>query len=212
MSTYSTAICAAGTTATLADYATQVSTGLCSAYTYKSNGVLSICIPDISTITQAMISASPSSGNTTSALSADNVLTSGVSLSIQAISDLQQTWPVLAASAGAGLILSYLWLFIIQYFGTIFVWLVLLAFNGILIGGSVWLYFYWKATQVTYGNTALTIDNWEVTASFSAFIAVSCIAGIFLLITIALIKKIQLAIQIIKEATHAVRAMPLIGN
>jgi hypothetical protein len=185
---------------------------MCSAYQYKSSAVLSVCVPDITTITQVMIDSSASAGNTTSSLNANSVLNAAVSIPTQTIADLRQTWPVLAISGVAALVLSFAWLFIIQWFGSIFVWIIILAFNAILISGSIWLYFYWKSTIVRFNNSSLTLDNWEVTAAFSIFIAVAIIAGLFLIITLALINKIRLAIQIIKEATQAVRAMPLIGK
>lgn len=210
--TYSNATCIGNITPTLVTYTSLIASGQCAAYTYKSGPVYSICIPDVTTITTAMIALSPSSGNSTSSSSANNILSTVVGSSAQIMSDLKQTWPVLAVSAGAGLVLSFMWLFVIQWFGTIFVWVVLLAFNAVFIGGAVWLYFYWQTAIGVANNSALSIDNYEVTAAFSAFIAVSVIGGIFLLVTIAMIKKIRLAIQILKEATSAVRAMPFIGN
>ena len=208
--TYTNATCLWSVTPTVLTYLTLVSEGKCSAYTYKSNPTYSICIPDPSTITTAMIALSPSSGNST--VDSNNVLSSVVGSSTQIMSDLQQTWPVLAVSAAVALVLSFIWLFVIQWFGTIFVWVLLFAFNVIFIAGSVWLYFYWQSAVGISHNSTLSIDNYEVTAAFAAFIAVSIISGIFLLVTIAMIKKISLAIQILKEATSAVKAMPLIGT
>lgn len=209
---YSNATCKPGVTPTSGTYTALISSGECAAYTYKSISIYSVCVPDVSTITNAMIALSPSSGNTTAALSASSLLNNAVASSAQIMSDLQKSWPVLAVSAGAGLFLSFCWLFMIQWFGSIFVWMALLAFNVAFIGGAIWLYFYWQGMIVTFNNSTLSVDNWEVTAAFSAFIAVAAIAGIFLLVTIAMIKKIRLAVQILKEAAQAVKAMPLIGN
>ena len=211
VTTYSNATCVKGITPTALTIASFISNGSCGAYRYKSNSAYSICVPDVSTITSSMIALSPSNGNTTSSLNPSNLLNSAVGSSVQIMSDLQQTWPVLAAAAGASLILSFLWLFIIQWFGTLFVWAILLVFNGVFISGSIWLYFYWKGVATIAVDSTLSIDNYEVTAAFAAFIVVAIIAGIFLLVTIAMIKKIALAVQILKEATYAVRAMPLIG-
>jgi hypothetical protein len=199
-------------TPTAGTYTSLIASGDCAAYSYESSAIYTVCVPNLGSISTAMINLGPSAGNSTSSLSLSNVLNNGVGSSAQIMSDLVQTWPVLAVSAGAALILSYLWLFIIQWFGTIFVWLVLIAFNGIFIGGAIWLYFYWQATVTNANNSTLSIDNWEVTAAFSGFIAVAILSGIFLLVTIALVKKIRLAVQILKEATSAVKAMPLIGN
>jgi hypothetical protein len=210
VATYASAICLAGVTATLSNYATLVSNYTCAAYNYTSSATLGVCIPDISTITSSMIAASASAGN--SSVSASNLMSAAVSTPIQLMADLSQTWPVLIGAAVGALILSFLWLFIIQWFGAVFVWITILAFNVVGIAGAIWLYFYWQSAITKAGSSALTTSNYEVTAAFSAFIAVSCLAGIFLIITIALLKKIQIAVEIIKEATKAVRAMPLIGK
>lgn len=209
---FSNATCKAGVTPTAGTYVSLIASGDCAAYTYESNPIYTVCVPNLGSITATMINSSPSAGNSTSSLSLSTILNNGVGSSAQIMSDLLQTWPVLAVSAGAALILSFLWLFIIQWFGTIFVWLALILFNGIFIGGAIWLYFYWQSAVTTANNSTLSIDNWEVTAAFSGFIAAAVISGIFLLVTIALVKKISLAVQILKEASKAVKAMPLIGN
>lgn len=212
VSTYQTTACIPGVTATLTTYAQLVLAGNCSAYNYQATPVLSVCVPDISAITNEMIKASASSNKTTADLSPSSVFNSAVSAPIQVVSDLQKTWPVLAVSAAGALIVAFLWLFLIQWFGSIFIWLVIAAFNVILIAASVWLYFYWQSMIVKANSSALGVENMEVTGAVIAFGIVAAIAFIFLLITLALLKKISLAIQIIKEATQAVRAMPLIGK
>nr|KAJ3422399.1 hypothetical protein HK105_008263 [Polyrhizophydium stewartii] len=213
--TYSTVICLytetpdASTPSTT--IASRIAAGKCSAYTYKSTPILNRCIP-VDAISATLISQSPSAGNTT--VSTNSMLSNGRSTAMQIITDLFTTWPVIAVFLAISLVVCFVWLVLLQWFAGPFVWFVVFAANGILIGASVWLYYYWQAKLTAFNsgssssssagttlNTQTTASQYEVTWSQVAFIVCCVIAALLVLITIAMIKRIRIAVQIIKEAS-----------
>ncbi|KAH6568223.1 hypothetical protein BASA50_010574 [Batrachochytrium salamandrivorans] len=220
--TPSTGICTYSSTPSILNYTSYINTGMCSAYIYKSSPILNRCVPTES-IPSIYINQTVSSGNTT--ISANGILTAGRSYAIQAITDIFTTWPVIATFLAISLALCFIWLLLMQWLAGVFVWLILLLSNIVMIGVSCWLYFYWKAKLNAYNSSGssnessntntfingqiLSAKN-EVTASMVLFIVCSIIAGLLLLISIALFKRIRIAVQIIKEASRALITMPLI--
>lgn len=96
------------------------------------------------------------------------------------------------------------------------VWITLVLTNFLLIGLTVWLYYYWKDTKAIFDALDPTLRTnemqWQVTGVFAAFIVAAILEGILLIITIFLRSRINIAIQIIKEASKAVTAMPSLGK
>ena len=116
------------------------------------------------------------------------------------------------------------------------VWFTILITNLVLCAGSAWMYFYWQALNTAYvlatTNTTITqtalytqvnhliavdtiavlINKQQVVAVMYAFYVIAVIAGLILLITIALLRKIKNAVEILKLASKACYRMPTIGK
>jgi hypothetical protein len=139
----------------------------------------------------------------------------------------------LAACGGTALIISIIWLFIAQYVVGPFVWLSILVLNAGCIAGSVLLYFYYNSrvtafnsnsnasgainitlSSYSYQNnlgfldTTTKITQSDVNLALGIFIAVVIITAIILLITLVMLKRISMAVQIINEASQAFRSLP----
>ncbi|KAI8900388.1 plasma-membrane choline transporter-domain-containing protein [Globomyces pollinis-pini] len=208
-----------------------IDTQKCSPYIYSSAPVLNRCVP-IASIPEEMVNETISIGNTKISLS--EILSSGKSTVMQVVADFKETWKVFAAAAGTAIILSFVWLFIAQYIIGLFVWLSITLVNLIGIACSVLLYFYWQSRLTSFktgtgasGVASLNIPGigsvnqtipfldtktpakeQEVTVAMVIFIVFAVVASLILLITIAMIKRIRMAIQIINEAALAFRKLP----
>jgi hypothetical protein len=229
--TVATSICRYDQTPTIGTLAGLITSGLCTSYTYASSPLLGRCL-----ITAAVSSSISNSTATTNIqnMSASDMIASGTNYVISWVSDIINGWPILAGAAGVTVILCFIWLLLLQVLATIMVWITVIGVNLIMCGGSVWLYFYWQAVLLVYNNSIdgsnttatgvfATINNAvgintavklysssEVNAIEYGFIAVAVISGLILLITLALIRRIAIAIQVIKVASKACLKMPLI--
>ncbi|KAJ3258982.1 hypothetical protein HK103_003123 [Boothiomyces macroporosus] len=222
------ALCQYGITPTASNIASLVYDGTCAAFTYASTPVISRCIPTEPIPVSVLNGTSIQTGNVT--INLETIITSGSKYSFMVLADLQNTWPLLLVCAGTAIIFSFIWLFIAQFIVGIFVWITLILVNCIAVGSAVALYFYWQSRKVAYEtnstangvinighqvvanisffNSATPIQQNEVTASFAFFVTVAVIAGILLLITIVMVKRISMAIEIINEASAAFRKLP----
>jgi hypothetical protein len=94
------------------------------------------------------------------------------------------------------------------------VWLFILIANIVVCALAVWLYTLWQDKERWFSSIpeSLRLDNqvWEVKGTMAAFIIVSIIAVILVLITIAIRKKIKLAIEVVRIASQSISAMPIV--
>jgi hypothetical protein len=140
---------------------------------------------------------------------------------------------VFAVGAATAIVISFLWLYMAQFIVGPFVWISILAINLIAIASSILLYFYWNSRRVAFQNgtvasgIASTTTPWgnfsqevpflatntavtqnEVNIAFGVFVTFVVLTSLLLLITIAMIKRIRLAVQIINEASKAFLKLP----
>ncbi|KAJ3272222.1 hypothetical protein HDV01_005876 [Terramyces sp. JEL0728] len=229
---YSNALCVYNTTATAQNFYSEVSTGLCVSYTIESSPILNRCIPAIaaaaaSTIVNSTSANTTISANTTSTTSVSNILSEGRDATMQIIADLTITWPVIAIGAGVSLVICLIWMLLLQKIAAFFVWLTIIACNLVFDVGAIWLYLYWQTRLaedsggstsgvVAYASAYVGINNStagiqiETQTVANVFYVMCAIAGLLLLITLALIKRIVIAIRVIKQASKAMSSMPTI--
>jgi hypothetical protein len=211
-----------------------IADGTCSPYSYSSLPLFGRCIP-IQPIPENFLNETISVGNTT--ISLNSILTAGQAETAQAISEVGTTWPILAAGAGTAIILSFIWLYLAQFVVGAFVWLCITLVNLVLIGAAIGSYLYWNSRKVAYESGTLPsglmsiitplgdftpelpflssrspATSQDVEKAMIIFIVLVTLAAIIFLITIAMIKRIRLAIRIINEASEAFRKMPGISN
>lgn len=194
----------------------------CAPYYLKSSDVLNRCIPTIvgDTLTAGLRTAS-----------GQNVSASDVqegSLAVQAllnlqnigqkvIADVQLSWYWILAAMGIAMVGSFLYIIVMRWIAGLLVWL---SIYCILTALGFSVYYSWTKYQELSSNTAsnssvfLTVsfgldtvannkDTW-----YWLTIILGIILGILLLILLALYKRISIAIQIIKEGSRAVSAVP----
>jgi hypothetical protein len=165
-------------------------------------------------------------------MSTADIINAGKSAVVSSVSDIYNGWPVLAAGLGLCVILCFIWLVLLQVLAAIIAWITIILINLILCGASTWLYFYWQAQLALYNSSTLAKDSTinainqiaginqavsrttltlgEIQYVGYGFYTLAAVSGIVLLITIAMIKRIRIAVQVIKLASKAVMKMPLI--
>jgi solute carrier family 44 protein 1 (choline transporter-like protein)/choline transporter-like protein 2/4/5 len=130
------------------------------------------------------------------------------------------------------MVVTMFWMYLLQWFAGIFVWLVIIIANVVFIVGATWLYFYWQMKLAIINNTTYELvgnqvfdqvaslaglnqgyaTSYQVNALMYAFYTVAVLAGLLLLITIALFKRILIAVAVLRQASSAMMKMKAIGN
>ncbi|KAJ3320999.1 hypothetical protein HDV06_004658 [Boothiomyces sp. JEL0866] len=230
--TYNNALCIYNTTTSARTFLSDLSSQYCVAYTIETAPILNRCVPAIATSAISSVVNSTSANTTVASNStATSVFTSiindGRDTTMQVIADLTITWPVIAIGAGVALLISLLWMIMLQILAGFFVWLTVLICNLVFDVAALWLYLYWQSklavengtttsgivaiassyVGINDSTTSIQIDT--STVSY-VFYTVAALAGLLLLITIALIKRIRIAIAVIKQASKAMARMPTI--
>lgn len=133
------------------------------------------------------------------------------------VADLGRAWPVLIVCGGiAPLILSVLWLFIVRYFVGVMTWITVVLLNVLAFG--VTIFFYIKAGWIGHdavsavvGEQAANVLNASTTEQKHLKAVAIIMTVIFLVIvitTLVLIKRIIIAIAVIKVSAKAIGAIP----
>ena len=212
------------------DLAYYTSLQLCAPYYYQSTSVLNRCIPS-GTIPSSLYNTTISAGSSTINMGA--LITGGTTLATKTIADLKTTWPLLLASTATAIIFSVIWLYISQWFIAPFVWLSILSVNVVMIIAAVLGYFYWNSrnvafnsgnaanglvnvtvagfsynTNVAFLDTTSAVTQSTVNIALGIFITLVIIAALILLLTLVMIKRISMAIEIVNEASQAFRKLP----
>jgi hypothetical protein len=224
-------ICAYEETVTVSNYVQKTVEGKCAAYQLESAAILNRCVPMVG-MTAAIADATNQNATTVNSTNPiSSILGAGRDGTMRAVADLTVTWPVIAASTGAAIIITFIWMGLLQWFSGVLVWLTIILSNVVFLFGATWLFFFWQSKLAAlnggvyeplnsplgsqigphvglFGKTAATKN--QVDLLQTAFIIVATVAGILLLLTIGMFKRIRIAVAIIKQAATAMLRMPLI--
>ncbi|TPX35404.1 hypothetical protein SeMB42_g07177 [Synchytrium endobioticum] len=193
-----------------------VTAGTCSPFVYESTVVLSRCLPSAN-VTAALWNASAAQysinfGGTD--ISLNDLINSERDDIVLALADVVKTWPYILGGAGVSLIVSFLFLIVMRWFVALFVWIVIIAANLCVEGFAVWMYFYWRTRVTAYyalaADQRMKIDMWEMYAALGVFIALCVLAAVLFFITIFMRNRLRIGIEVIREASRAMNAMPVI--
>lgn len=228
----SNSICQNGfnaSTLSASEWTSQTDANNCTKYTYPTKTVLFRCLPSGNIPSNVTDSATGNTviigtGNSsTSSISLDGFVSRNNELAYQAIQDLMRSWQILAVALGAAMVVSFIWIFLLRYLAGTFVCVSIILTNAGLLGTAAWLYYYWQTKLNEYNTSGGTTSSgmltlisstssakWEVNTAMGLFISVAIIASLILLLSIFLARRIQLAIELIKDTTKAVVAMPLL--
>ena len=175
------------------------------------------CVPDLSALkdlTEKMSAANPNSTWVKNAA----VLSDSGELATQIFSDLYNSWRIILYCSFIALALSFVWLFLVQFFARPLVWFTIIVTNMAAIGmtASLWAYYNKARKDTSDSSSEFAVSEmsasgeYNVQVLFGLAIIASVVTGLLLLLTIGLRKRIALAIAIIQETSKAIRKMPLI--
>ncbi|KAJ3051707.1 hypothetical protein HK097_007273 [Rhizophlyctis rosea] len=217
LATPSTAICKYTIDTTTLDDASlqsEINAGNCAKLIYKSTPILDRCVP-MEPLPEEL--GSFSIGINNKSISVNSLIDMGRDTATKAVSDIKAAWYYLAVAPVAALIIAFIWLVLMRIFSGAIVWLTVILANAALIVGTIFLGFYWWSRKEVVdeangpnGTGASDTQKWEMWGTLIGLIVVGVVALIVLIMTLVLLKRIRIAIQIIKEAGRAIWAMPLI--
>lgn len=153
-----------------------------------------ICLPDVNWMLDIVKSSGKSSA-----------LDSFTAVVQRSVADLMSTLPILGGSAGIALIMSYIMMFLISYLAGCIIYCTIALLLGGGSGLGVLLYIY--GTKGLTDST-MTIEQAQG-AQYTAYV-IWAIVGIIALILFFLRKRIQIAVEVVKESADAIADMKFI--
>ncbi|KAL4219650.1 hypothetical protein ACF0H5_022222 [Mactra antiquata] len=214
---------------------TIVNTDLCAAYYVPSTGLVGRCIPSIFTdgfdyVTQ--LSTSAGTGEQLENQDGESINGDVLNVASQYLAkfyalkeygelvfkDVLNSWWLILACLGAAAVFCFIWILLLRFIAGIMVWVTLVAFLGCWAFATYYTfdrYYYLK-------NAGAPDEQYDVAPLFAGefnyylglkrtWLAFGCTCGtllaIFLLIFLFLVKRICIAIELIKEASRAIGNM-----
>lgn len=199
-----TTICFSSRPTNITYFNQAVRTGMCTAVNYESSPVFYRCIPnDINEIAAVL--------NRTVDQSLVDQVVNVADVSAQIVSDFARTWWWFLVFAGFAAAVSFVYLILLRLFAALFVWLVV-GLSLICVDGlAVFFYFTWQESMArtqSRGFSTSTMTREQQT--YFAFFVTSCVIATFVtLLVIVLRNRIRIAIEVLKESSKAMQAMPL---
>ncbi|KAI8912479.1 plasma-membrane choline transporter-domain-containing protein [Gorgonomyces haynaldii] len=232
-------ICQYDVAPTLSNSASLIAQGKCVAFSYKSSPTLNRCLPSEPIPTSYLntsITVSNYAVNTMDLLSATsglsvqiaqqlNVTWPLIAVAVPISFILTYLWiGILHFFSGFFVWLSIIAVNLIAILSTIFVYLFWKnqdtlnttgSYNSVLANGTTINFGSLGSVSVNLAgyvpiNTATYLTTSEIKALFNCFIVLCVVTVLIFLITIAMIKRVNLAIQILNLASHVFRRMPTI--
>ena len=136
------------------------------------------------------------------------------------LEDLLKAWQIIAfCGFGGGLVFSIVWMVFLRYFAGVMAWVTVVGVNLILI--AVTAYCGMKAGLIELAGVSDAVDASgasvdltgaeENAAAFEYITYLMCgVAGLALLFTLLMIRRLMIAIACLKVASQAIAAMPMI--
>ncbi|KYQ91635.1 solute carrier family 44 protein member 2 [Tieghemostelium lacteum] len=133
---------------------------------------------------------------------------------VKILSDLVRSWKYLIIGAAIALGIGLFWIFLMRFFAGVITWTTILCALAFMALLTAQVYFQWQKAQDAIDTIPpqqrLEMQYDNVKALKVIFIILCVLSGLFLLIVVAMLKRIKLAIRIIKESSRAIGTMPSI--
>jgi hypothetical protein len=190
-----------------------VQLGQCMPYVYNSTDVGGRCVPGRGVAESLMTIVGEQ--NPEQVAKVNDVLGAQSTSYIQAVSSLLNAWSLFAGGAGATVLVTFLFLVLVKYFAKAYIFLTLFLLHAVLDAIAVFILVDWRYqgeyTAKYIPNTEVT-DEWRESTSFQLGLGIffASLAVLSHLITCVMCSRIKQAVGILREASDAVRAMPLI--
>eukprot|EP01112_Ceratiomyxa_fruticulosa_P007124 TRINITY_DN183_c0_g1_i1.p1 TRINITY_DN183_c0_g1~~TRINITY_DN183_c0_g1_i1.p1 ORF type:complete len:709 (+),score=136.87 TRINITY_DN183_c0_g1_i1:277-2403(+) len=173
--------------------------------TYSSIPVLYRCIPS---------NAINMTESATSQIYDDLNLQQAKDISYRILSDLVRAWKYILSFSFFSLVLAFIWLFLLRLLAGFMVWTTILLVLGALIACSFIL---WKQSQTLQNDInqlppdqRLESEQNNIKVLHGLAWGIGALTVVLALIILAMVNRINLAIQIVREASRAIASMPSI--
>ncbi|ORZ33107.1 plasma-membrane choline transporter-domain-containing protein [Catenaria anguillulae PL171] len=128
---------------------------------------------------------------------------------------LADSWPVILGMSGVALVISFVWLLLLNFFAGPLVWLTVILANISMGAITAFVWSNWNAVRTggqvrLTGNSTLDTQMYNQTTLLIIGVITGVVFAVIFLISIAARRRIKLAIVIIRETSKAVRVMPMI--
>ncbi|KAJ3225903.1 hypothetical protein HK099_005959 [Clydaea vesicula] len=192
-----------------------ISDNRCNWFFYESKPILGRCVLSNFTIPEIPPKVSEALGlNLDELINSGGVLANSKETTMKVMTDIINAKWFIVGGTVVGFVICFVYLILMRLIGKLLIWVTLLATNALLVSCSVWLYFYWQEYRLWYEQLTPEVktdaDLYELYGITAGFFTCAAITAIILLISIFLRKRINIAIEVIKEAAKAIAAMPLI--
>ncbi|KAJ3149292.1 hypothetical protein HDU86_007015 [Geranomyces michiganensis] len=206
------------------DIVEQVTNHSCT-YTIESKSVINRCVPvqllhDIKAAANASYYNVPY--NTLGGGSYDWGQALSIELNARDVSsiifqDLATNWWVILVCVGAAFVIGYGYLLLLQFFAGVIVWFTILVV--VVVAWVLAAYFIYNYVRIHVLHQGLLSVGFSQVDSIlyneKLLLVLGCIIGgialIISVLVLCLVRRIRLATHIIKEASHALRAMPFVA-
>eukprot|EP00835_Amoeboradix_gromovi_P001237 NODE_53_length_26956_cov_0.387348.p3 type:complete len:572 gc:universal NODE_53_length_26956_cov_0.387348:4300-6015(+) len=172
----------------------QVDAGNCTAIIYDSKVVLNRCVPLPSTVSKTGFDKS-------------GVLNSGTSDLQIIFSDVITSYQYILIALAFSVLVAFLYLILLNYLTAIMTWISIVLGQLILIGIAVYAYFEYEDRMNSLAVETSSQLIWESRMTLAACIVFGVLALLYSIVLMFLRKRINVATEIIIEASEAVRAM-----
>lgn len=137
----------------------------------------------------------------------------------QVLADIDVSWPWVLGALGAAAVISFLWIVLLRFIAGPIIWTIILGIVGLVAYGIYACYVNWDNLVKYGGDTSeLSVTDVGFTTDLSAYLQlqetwlamliIACIIeGIVILMVIFLRKRIQIAIEVLAQASKALGSM-----
>ncbi|KAI9179066.1 hypothetical protein H9P43_005728 [Blastocladiella emersonii ATCC 22665] len=194
--------------------AQQVQNGTCFPVAFPLQSLVWRCIPLnlMATAYNATVSQNTTLSKVANVVATDlNAQETATKIS-QALID---SWEVILGMAFASVGISFIWLFLLNWFSGVMVWITVVVANASLGGLTAFLWYNWHMIKtqgklIMTGNPTIDLQVYNEQTLLVLGIISAVVFGVVFFISVAARQRIKLAIVIIKETSRAIRAMPMI--
>eukprot|EP00834_Sanchytrium_tribonematis_P000595 NODE_11_length_54881_cov_1.430718.p8 type:complete len:564 gc:universal NODE_11_length_54881_cov_1.430718:15659-17350(+) len=174
---------------------TQIDAGNCTSIVFDSKVVLNRCIPkDAKSVTTGVLDKSA-------------LYSSGTSSAQVIFADVTSTYPYILIAMAFSVVIAFVYLILLNYVTAIMTWISIILGQLILAAMTVYSYFEY-ASRVELDKTETSDQNsWEIKITLSALIILGFFTVLYFFVLIILRKRINVAVEIIKESSQALRQM-----
>ena len=177
------------------DWSQKQISGECTTIVYPTRTIVNRCVP------------LPGSVNANGVFDQSGVLNHGTSSAQIIFADVIASYPYIFAALGFSIVVAFFYLILLNYITAVMTWASIVLGQLILIAMSIYAGFECRDRFIGDGKIVDDQKKWETNIALAACVVFGVAALLYFLAFIVLMKRIKIAIEIIKEAADATKSM-----